>query len=270
MSYTTDDIVRRHLVQTRPVQSRVTDQPIVLGDSSFVRFSSGPVDPSSVVVKAERGSTPTRRTVTLVNGTAVISSSPIVPGSVVVAADTSLCTVYTENHDYVIDHAAGLLHTKSGGTLADNATIIVWSRQYTLYTSGADYTLRAETGEIKRLAGGDIAPAETLAVDYTPLYAAHDDTLISAAVSEANSLIEHDIDPDRAFGADPVLQACATYTALSIVARASAARVLGASPAEDRSAATWMKLAEMFADRADILLRKFRPPIHGPAAPATT
>lgn len=270
MSYTNEDLVRRHLADTRPLSERVTDQTVVLGESDYVRFFNGPVDADSVVVKAQRGSGIVRRSITLSAGAAVLGTAPVVPGSVVVASDSSLGTIYAENVDFVVDYVNAVLHTKEGGALGADAAVTTWLREYTLCVEGVDFALKAATGEIKRLAGGSIAPAEIVALDYTPLYTATDETLLAAAVTEANGLIGAEVDPDRSFGADPVLQAAATYHALSIVCRASAARVLGVHPEQDKAAATWIKLSEFYVDRADRLLAKFHPPFVGPAAPSAT
>jgi hypothetical protein len=76
------------------------------------------------------------------------------------------------------------------------------------------------------------------------------------------------VDPDRQFGADPALQAAATYRALEIICRAAAARELSSLRGEDRTAIAWMKLADAHAERSEHLLRLFRPPYAGPSAPA--
>jgi hypothetical protein len=75
------------------------------------------------------------------------------------------------------------------------------------------------------------------------------------------------VDPDSQFGADPVLQASATYRALEIICHAAAARELSSLRGEDRTAVAWMKLAETYATRSEQLLRLFRPPYTGPTAP---
>ncbi|MEW5995224.1 MAG: hypothetical protein AB1744_12655 [Candidatus Zixiibacteriota bacterium] len=91
--------------------------------------------------------------------------------------------------------------------------------------------------------------------------------MLNKAVLEANALVERDIDPDRQFGADPVLQSGATYRALEIICRASAARELSRARGEDRTALAWMKLADGYAARADQVLRSFHPPFTGPSTP---
>jgi len=268
VSYTTDELVRRHLADTRPLADRVTDQAIVLGESGWVLFWRGPIEAGTVVVKALRGAAPLRRALALAGGSAALGVAPVVPGSVVAASDSSLGTIYAENVDFVIDYPRAVFYAKAGGALADDASVTVWLREYTLCAPGLDYALDAEAGALRRLAGGSIAPVETVRLDYTPLYAAGDDMLIAAAVAEANGLVGAAVDPARAFGADPALEAAATCHALAVVCRGSAARVLATRPEQERAAAAWTRLSELYADRADRLLAAFHPPAAGPAAPS--
>jgi hypothetical protein len=100
-----------------------------------------------------------------------------------------------------------------------------------------------------------------------PLYLSHTEEVLNNAVLEANSLVEREIDPDQLFGADPILQTVATYRALTIICRASAARELSSLRGEDRSALAWIKLADVFAEQSSNMLGSFRPPFDSPAAP---
>ncbi len=270
MSYTSEDLVRRHLAPSRPIQAMITDQTVILPDNAWLRFSSGPVEGETVRVKRATGETLSRQTVTLLNGSAVLATGPIASGSVLVASDSSLGHIFAEGADYIVDSTAATLSVRAGGELDPNATVTVWLRKHHLFLAGIDFSLRPDTGEIKRLAGGAIAAGETVLLDYSPLYAAHDDLIVAAAVAEANGLIAAAIDPDRSFGADPMLQTAATCTALGIVCRSAAARALGTNPADDRGALAWIKLAELYAERAEMSLKKFRPPHPGPSGPKTT
>ncbi len=266
MSYTNVELVSHHLATALPSQEKVVDQPLVI-QNDYVMFFSGPVEQSSVIVKSVQSTVPSRVTITLSSGKNSVASSPLVAGSVVVASDSSLGTVYTENVDYVVDDAGGNLYIKDGGDLSQGQTVTVWFVAYTVYADGSDYQLDADRGCIKRLSGGSIAAGETVHLDYTPIYKNFREELLTGAVLQANGMIEREIDPDGQFGADPVLQASATYQALEIVCRASAAGELARQQGHDRTATVWLELAEAYSRRSEKLLRSFRPPHEGPAAP---
>lgn len=268
MSYTNAEQVRHHLVIPYPVQDQIVDQPVTLAGSDYVRFYGGGVEAATLLVKSIQSVTPSRTDVTFIGGTVSIIAGPIVPGSVIVASDSSLGTLFQENLDYIVDFKTGSLTVKAGGALSANQAVTVWYLAYTLYAEGTDFSLSADRGELKRLSGGTIAPGETVYLDYQPRYVSVADEIVDNAVAMANAMVENDVDPDRQFEVDATLTAAATYRALEIVCRASASRELASGRAGDRIAAIWIKLAEGYSDRSEKLLRDFRPPYSGPNNPA--
>ena len=266
MSYTNVDMLRPYLAEGTPVRDSVLDEPLTLSGGDYRAFYRGAVESGSVVVKAIQGRQATRTTVSLVGGSAVISDRPVVPGSVVAAGDSSLGTLFEENLDYVVDHARGVLAAKSGGSLAQDASLTVWYQPYTVYAAEEDYRLAADRGEIKRLAGGGIADGERVLVDYRPVAVGYSEQLLAMAVTQANGLIEASVDPNGRFGADPGLQVAATYRALELISQALAARELSGGGG-DRAALAWLSLAQAYGARADGFLAGFRPPVSGPSNP---
>ncbi len=267
MSYTTVDLVRHHLTAAFPFQEQVIDQPVLLRGTDSITFFAGQVDESSVRVKSVQSNQPLRKQVTINTGAVSTGTLPIVRGSVVVASDSSLGTIYTENKDYIIDYTTADLYLKTGGSLTAGMNVTVWYQQYYVYQSGSDYHLNYEQGTIRRVTGGDIADKETVLLDYTPIYSSYTEEILSSAVLEANNLVEREVDPDRMFGADPVLQTVATCRALAIICRTAAARELSSLRGGDRSAAAWMKLADIYAEQSQRLLASFRPPYDNPSSP---
>ena len=267
MSYTTEDLVRNHLCAPGRLDTGIENQAIVLGESDWVRFYNGAVDSQNFRVKSPSGAPPVRESVTFTDSAAILAAAPIARGSVTVASDSSLGTRYDENVDFVIDYDAASIHVKPGGRLQSDSTVTVWYGTCTVYARNDDYTLDAETGRLRRLASGAIAPRETVYIDYVPLVSTHDESLIRAAVLEANSQVAAEVDPGRRFGADPVLQAAATCAALAVVCRGSAGRALTAAVPAERAAAVWLQLAASCTERAEHLIRKFRPPHAAPSAP---
>lgn len=268
MSYTSVETVRHHLDLSFPIQSKVFDQQVVLTGDDFVTFFGGTVEAGSVVMKSVRDIAPMRSTIVFTSEMAVITGSPIVPGSVLIASDSSMGTVYVEGKDYVVDYAGGCARLKDGGDIEIGQTTIVWFQQYHVYSSGSDYVLDSSNGALRRSVSGDIGDGETVFLDYTPTFASFKEELLANAVAEANSLVERAVDPQRQFGADAALEGAATYRALEIICRASAARELSKLKGSDKAAMAWMKLGDCFGLRSEELLSSFRPPYNGPAIPA--
>jgi len=267
MSYTSIDQVRNRLTAAYPTGETIEDQMHQFSSDEFTAFFGGGVDEGSLRVKTIQSNTRIRANLMLSTTTTSIASAPLVRGSVVVASDSSLGQVYTENVDYVVSYPDGDLIIKSGGGLSIDQTVTVWYLNYALYALNTDYQLKPERGEIKRLSGGGIAAEETVRLDYSPLWESFTDEVLTNAVVEANGLVEKMIDPNGQFGADPVLQTAATYLALESICRTAAVRDLSGRASNDRTALAWMKLSEQYRIRADELLQSFSPPQTGPAAP---
>ncbi|MFH2049001.1 MAG: hypothetical protein ABIJ12_06115 [bacterium] len=267
MSYTNIEMVRHHLATEFPIWEKVYDQLVVFDSDEYISFFSGAVDEVSLVVKSLQSNEPERKQIILGNGANAIDSFPLQRGSVVVASDSSVGRVYTENVDYIIDYTNAQLYIKDDGSLAGGDTVIVWYVKYALYINNTDYQIDNENGKIRRMTGGDIAPNETVLIDYTQVYKSHTEEVLNNAVLEANNLIENEIDPDQIYGADPVLQAAATYRALEIICQTASARELSSLRGDEKSALAWLKLAEIFAIRSDKFMKSFHPPIDGPNKP---
>jgi hypothetical protein len=266
MPYTTIEQVRSHLVTNAPLSRRVYDQAVLIDSNDPIPFFDGSIAAGTFVVKGIRTHTHVLQNATVAPSVG-FSGSPVVPGSVVAANDSSLGLIYAESVDYVIDYAAGKLTPISTGSLVSGAGLTIWYLPYTVYVDVSDYHANLERGEIRRSTSGDIAIGETVFFDYSPVHLSIADSMALAAVTTANGLVERAVDPAGQFEADPMLGLAATYKALEILCRAAAARDLSFVPGQDRSARAWMQLAADYAARADSLLASFRPPIAPLAAP---
>ena len=267
MSYTNIDQVRHHLPSAGIVAERISDQKFILSGDDYILFYGGAVDETSLMVKSIRNEALQRQTVTLAAGGNVLAAGPLVPGSVVVASDSSLGKVYVENSDFSVDYAAAGLSVKDDGELSVGQTVTVWLSTFTVYTPGVDYQANFEKGEIRRLAGGNIASGETVYLDYQPVYRSFSDEILKHAVTEANGTVEREVDPEGQFGADPALVSAATCRALAIVCRVAATRELTRAPGSEGKARIWLQLAETYTAQGDKLLKTFRAPYTGPSAP---
>lgn len=267
MSYVTLDHLRPYLIADSPAAQEIHDQPIRMAGVDWIRFHGAAVDQDSLVVKSCHTSGLTRAQLTLGGSPVTFSDLPIVSGSLLVASNSSLSRIYHENIDYVIDTVNRTIAIKPGSALLPNQSVTIWFEPYSVYRPGVDYYLNAERAEIRRSPSGDIADGQSLLLDFTPLYTPFSDEMLTAAITEANGLIEREIDPDLQFGADPTLIAAARSLALDIICRAAAARELASGRSLDKVALAWSDLADSHASRAESLLKRFRPPMHSPKMP---
>ena len=270
MAYTSTDLIRRRLPVYAPLGDRVYDQAITLDGDDYRAFYGAAVESGSVNVKSYSDRSPVRTRLTLIDGSTSLNTSLLRPHSVVVASDSSLGHVYEENVDFAIDYSQGRLVIKPGGGLDPGQTISVWYRSYRLYEAGQDYDLDESRGRIRRRAGGKITSGERVYLDYSPVFGSFDDSVLAAAVAEANGTVAREVDPSGEFGADPTLQAAATYRALDIVCRSAACLALSRNATEERAALAWLSLADGFDARAERLLADFRPSATGPKPPVTS
>lgn len=267
MSYVTIDHLRPYLIADSPAAEQILDQPFRFAGLDFQRFHGAAIDPNSLVVKSRHATSLTRVQLTIGQSPVTLFDSPIVPYSLLVASNASLTRVYHENVDYTYDSTNRTLALKSSGALLPGMSLTIWFEPYSIYQSGSDYSLNADRAEIRRLPSGDIADGESVLLDFTPLFTPFSDDLLDCAISEANGLIEREIDPDRQFGADQTLLAAARSLALEIICRTAATRELASGRALDKIALAWSSLADNHASRAERLLKSFRPPLLAPKPP---
>lgn len=267
MSYITLDHLRPYLIADSPAAQEIHDQPLRMIGLDWICFHGSAIDPASLVVKSRQASGLSRVHLTLGSGPVTFSDLPIVDGSLLVASNSSLSRIYHENVDYVVDSVNCTITIKSGSALSQNQSVTIWYEPFNVYRLGEDYYLNGERGEIRRSPSGEIADGQSVLLDFTPLYAPFSDEILNAAITEANGLVEREIDPDLQFGADPTLIAAARSLALEIICRAAAARELASGRSLDKVALAWADLADSHASRAEALLKSFRPPMHSPKMP---
>lgn len=270
MSYTNTELIKRFFAVSYPTRGYYVDQMLAFDSDDEIMFYNGPVESGSLSVKSIQANEPTQKSLILQEQDNVIDENPLVRGSVTVALDSSQTVKYIENVDYIIDYQNGRLNIKEGGSLMVGQSVEIWFIKYVLYVIDEDYQIDFDNGIIRRLTGGSIASKETVYLDYKPVESLISDDMLKQAVIEGNSLIEAEIDPENQFGADPVLQMAATYRALEIVSHTAAARELSLRRESDDVALAWLKLADKFANRSEVLLQSFHPPYDGPASPVRT
>lgn len=270
MSYTSADQVRVVLQAATTVGLPVWNQPVRLDATEATQISLRPVDATSVIVKSSEQAQLQRRQIILNAGQAQLGGTHVVRESVVVASDSSLGRIYREYGDYLIDYTSGSLHLKSGSSLDPDDVVTVWFRTHHLYELSTDYALDAEAGVIRRLASGSIGDGELVLVDYTSLPLAFSDSLIEQAVAEANARVQRQTDPERHFGADPILTTAALELSLAALSRSAALRSLSGRFGTEKRTTEWLRLANEYQQSAERLLEDYQParpglsrPVHG-------
>jgi len=259
MSYTNTELVRRHISFDESAVGVRSDYPVTFVDQEWINLPGRNLRENSVQVKAVRDYSPVFEDVAMVQGILTLSNKCIMVGSVTVASDSSLGRIYRENVDYAVDCLNGVIRLISGGAIPDEGKVSVWYYYYSIYVEGGDYSIDYTAGMIRRLVNSDIQPGQTVLVDFELSSNRIDDELIAAAVSEANAVVEKQIDPSGRFGADMSLQTAATYLAVSVLCRMAAAGDLAAGGKGYQTAAAWLSLGENYRGDYEQLLKTFRP-----------
>ncbi len=258
MSYTNTELVRKHVSFDETTGGVRREYPVIFADQEWVDIPGRNLAENSVIVKAVRDYAPVFEEITTVQGILMLSNECLLRGSVTVASDSSLGIIFRENIDYSVECSGGIIRLIEGGSIPADSRVAVWYYYYSRYNEGSDYSVDYDKGMIRRLTNSDIQPGQTVLIDYDLLSASVDDDLIAGAVSEANAIIEKQIDPDGQYGADIALQTAATYLAVSILCRMAAAGGLLAGSTGYHNASAWLELGENYRRDYENLLKSFR------------
>ncbi|MFH2036806.1 MAG: hypothetical protein ABIJ45_10420 [Candidatus Zixiibacteriota bacterium] len=259
MSYTNKELANYHINFNNQLVDEQNNYEIVMSGTDWIDLPGVNLIDGSVIVKALRNSVPCSESIILGSTVLFLSKTNLVLDSVTVASDSSLGTIYTENVDYAIDYVNGTIVRLVGGSIAVNASLMIWYYFYTPYVENSDYQVIYQSGKIKRLVSGDVAENQTVYVDYQLTTSQVGEDAIVEAVAEANALIEKQVDPEGRFGADLTLQTAATYLAVSIVCRMLAIDNMKANSSSHNVAASWLSVAESYRKDFENMLKSFKP-----------
>jgi len=259
MPYTNPELVKKHIRLEQTVSGFRRDYPVTFADQEWVKLPGQGIVEDSVIVKAIHGHAPVFEEPIMIDGLILLANGHLVPNSVTIASDSSLGEIYKENIDYSVDCTNGTILPLSSGTIPTGSRLAVWYYYYSVYTRGSDYSVNYLDGTIKRTADSDIQPNQTVLIDYQLSGNQLNDDIIAEVVSEANAVVEKQVDPGREFGADMTLQAAATYMAVSLLCRIAAADDLKFNPYGRQTAPSWLSLADSYRHDCETLLKTFRP-----------
>jgi hypothetical protein len=224
MPYTNIELVRKHLTESERTTGVVEDQPVKFDAGSVVRLPHAGIVEDSERVKGKEQLAPTQETITLANDAVALNRENLIPESAVVALDSSLATIYTENVDYTVDYAAGQIRRIDSGAITSGSQITVWYYAYTAYEKGVDYAISHQNGELTRIDGGKIEVGQSLWVDYEIESGLFSDDVITNAILEASAQIDARI--DNAEDAVSILTIAETYLAVAILTQIRALETL--------------------------------------------
>jgi hypothetical protein len=257
MSFTTVEIVRKHILENHIAIGEIDSEPVKLNADSTGTLCYPPVNKESEKVKGKEQIKPDYQQIMFQgNSEIALLKSKLIRDSVVVASDSSLGHIYKENIDYTANYNDGVIVRIPGSAIPDGQNISVWYVPYRVYMRGTDYTIDYEKGQIKRLASGDIEAGQWLYVDYTSEYAFIDDETIINAINEANEQVLNFIDSVYSSSSDRSLVVAETYLAIAIICRIKAMWAVssGVRNAKDSG---WPLLADQYKKDAYLLLEKF-------------
>jgi hypothetical protein len=257
MSFTTIEIVKKHILEKHIGIQQIESEPVKLVADTAVGLRYPPVYSGSEKVKAKEQNKPDYQIVDFSGSDEVTLNRPeLIKDSVVVASDSSLGKIFKENIDYIVDYDEGILIRLGSGEVPQGATVSVWYVPFHIYTRGQDYKIIYSKGEISRLSGGDIESGQWVYVDYVSEYAFIDDEIIANAINEANEQVLNFIDSVYTSSSDRSLVVAETYLAVSIVCRIKALEAVS-SGLKDTVSSSWSILSDQYKRDAYILLEKF-------------
>lgn len=272
MSYTNIELIKKHINLTYEPTGKRNDYAVIFESTEWISLPGHSIVPGSVSVKVMAGYAPVMESAIFISDEIILAHKPLVSNSAAIAADSSLGIIYTENIDYSIDVSKGIIRRLPEGNITAGSEVIVWYYYYSLFEEGTDYAVNYTEGLIRRLANGEMLSRQTVNVDYELSSNQVGDDVIAAVVSEANAIIEREIDLRKVFGADPALQTAATYLAMSILCRILGANESqsGAKGGSGSRSEGWLSLSESYRLDYERQIKPFRPQVARMSGPTLT
>jgi hypothetical protein len=257
MAFTNTQLVRKHLIEHSIPGQSAENFPLKLTGATPVKLPGAPVLAGSDKVKGKEEQTPKQETVLLTLAGVQLQSTDLQPESAVVASDSSLGTVYTEQADFAVDYPAGKVRRLLGGALTSDASVTVWYVPYRIYARNTDYKIDYGKGEISRLGSGVIEDGQTVYVDFKLDPAFLGEEIIENAVAEAEAQVVARIDAAYLDSSDAGLAAGATYLAVSILAQIKSLEAMQAGVPSHQLSRSWAIMSNFYRKRAQDFLAPF-------------
>jgi hypothetical protein len=257
MSFTSIEIVRKHILEKHLGISHIDSESVKLSALISHAVSFPPIRDGSEIVKAIIQTKPDFQMIEFGSTDQIaLINKPIVKDTVVVASDSSLGVIYTENIDYLTDYANGIITRLPEGAIALNQKLSIWYLPYHVYAKDIDYRISYSKGEITRLNDSAIQSGQTVLVDYDSEFGIVDDDVIANAISEANERVLNYIDSAFINSTDRSLVVGETYLAIAILCRIKAVEAANAG-VSDSAKSSWLSIGEQYKLEALSILERF-------------
>jgi hypothetical protein len=257
--FTNIDKVKQHLSESGVGQDTFQDVAVHLVGVAPASLGAAHVRAGSLVVKSKEIGKPQQRAVSFSSDQISLTDQNLIPDSVVVASDTSLGKIYTENLDYGVDYPTGMLQRLATGAIANGASVSVWYYRYDLHKEGEDYSVNLSLGTIRRIAGGAIEDGQVVFVDFQTEGGVFAESQIAQAIGEADARVLQLIDSKYHNSMDQTLVSAETYLAVAVLCRMKAINSLSPANATGDNAPNWLALAQQYESEGLELLVRYNP-----------
>jgi hypothetical protein len=272
MAFTNIALVKKHMIENHLGGDLIENLSFQLSGDEYKKLPHANLKSGSEKVKGKESFSPTTEKISFESdNTAYLSHSELIRDSVVVASDSSLGQIYTENVDYSVDFSLGKIVRIESGAIPDGKGVVVWYFFYRVYQRDQDYKIDYTEGEIKRLGSGVIEDGQWVILDYQMEFGSLGDEVVENAVTEAHERVLKFIDPSYHNSVDQGLVTAETYLAVSIVCnvksnKAKSGISLSGNQANYLSLA-WERLSDSYRKQAFLILSDFAKKIDGFASP---
>jgi len=268
MAFTNLALVKKHIIEHSVGSELIRGLSFQLSDDAYIQLPHANLKVHSEKVKGKESFSPSKEKVSFESdGKASLSHSELIPDSVVVASDSSLGEIYTENVDYSVDYETGGITRIQSGSIPDERTAVVWYLFYRVYQREVDYKIDYVNGKIKRLSSGVIENGQWVILDYQIEFGSLLDEAIENAIGEAHERVLKFIDPSYHNSTDQGLVTAETYLSVSIVCnikanQAKSSKMLSGTQANFLSKG-WERLADIYRKQAFLILSDFAEKVGG-------
>lgn len=262
MPFTTLETIRKHLVAANVPSQRIENTRVTLVGTTEISLPHFNLETDSALVKRFASDKATYETGVLLTDEDEISLSNkyLVQGSVVIASDLALSTIFHEEYDFRVQHEAGIVSRMAAGAIPNSFPAVVWYNYFEVFESATDFVLDYVEGTLRRTSGSAIPDGATLLIDYTVAQGAAEDALIEQAIVEAEDIVVRALrEGYNSSSTDQGLKTGTAYLTLSIVSRGMAALMLTRNRGSDSysRAREWQQLAEKWHSAAWNVLAPF-------------
>ncbi len=268
MAFTNLALVKKHIIEHHLGKELMRNLSFQLEGDLYIQLPHANLKTYSEKVKGKESFSPLKEQLSFESdGTAFVSHPELIPDSVVVASDSSLGEIYTENVDYSVDYDSGKITKINSGSIPDEKTVVVWYLFYRVYQRDTDYKIDYANGKIKRLTSGAVESGQWVILDYQIEFGSLLDEVLENAIGEAHERVLKFIDPCYHNSTDQGLVTAETYLAVSIVCNikandAKGGNTLSGAQADSLSRA-WERLSDSYRKQAYLILSDFAKKIGG-------